>query len=84
MSITSRGVGCGRLSRISVSHRPGKTIDVRMPYGDYRYVVYAKRIVDDRNWSILRPRAFEKLVLTACHPLYSADQRYAVFARLQA
>jgi sortase (surface protein transpeptidase) len=40
--------------------------------------------VDDRNWSILRPRTFEKLVLTACHPLYSADQRYVVFARLQA
>jgi sortase A len=64
--------------------RPGDTIDVRMPYGHYRYVVYGKRIVDDRNWSILRPRAFEKLVLTACHPLYSADQRYAVLARLQA
>src|SRR5262245_4345026 len=64
--------------------RPGDRIDVQMPYGDYRYVVYGKRVVDDRNWSILRPRKFEKLVLTACHPLYSASQRYAVFARLQA
>jgi len=64
--------------------RPGDRIDVRMPYGKYRYIVYGKRIVEDRNWSILRPRTFEKLVLTACHPLYSASQRYAVFARLQA
>jgi sortase A len=64
--------------------RPGDTIEVQMPYGTYSYVVYGKRIVDDRNWSILRPRKFEKLVLTACHPLYSASQRYAVFARLQA
>jgi sortase A len=64
--------------------RPGDSITLEMPYGTYRYVVYAKRIVDDRNWSILRPRTFEKLVLTACHPLYSAEQRYVVFARLQA
>lgn len=63
--------------------RPGDSIEAQMPYGTYRYVVYATRIVDDRNWSILRPRTFEKLVLTACHPLYSAEQRYVVFARLQ-
>ena len=63
--------------------RPGDSIEVQMPYGTYRYAVYATRIVDDRNWSILRPRSFEKLVLTACHPLYSAEQRYVVFARLQ-
>ena len=42
-----------------------------------------RRIVDDRDWSILRSRPFEKLVLTACHPLYSAAQRFVVFARLQ-
>jgi sortase A len=64
--------------------RPGDRITLEMPYGTYEYVAYARRIVDDRNWSILRPRTFEKLVLTACHPLYSADQRYVVFARLQA
>ena len=49
----------------------------------FRYEVYARRIVDDRDWSILRKRPFEKLVLTACHPLYSAAQRIVVFARLQ-
>ena len=25
---------------------------------------------------------YERLVLSACHPLYSADQRYIVFAKL--
>ena len=25
---------------------------------------------------------YERLVLTACHPLYSAAERWAVFARL--
>ena len=64
--------------------RPGDRITIEMPYGTYRYVVYAKRIVDVRNWAILGRRTFEKLVLTACHPLYSAEQRYAVFERLEA
>jgi sortase A len=62
---------------------PGDRISLQMPYGTYLYVVYAHRVVDDQDWSILRPRSFEKLVLTACHPLYSAAQRYVVFARLR-
>lgn len=63
--------------------RPGDTISLELPYGSFRYVVYGRRIVDDRDWSILRRRNFEKLVLTACHPLYSAAQRIVVFARLR-
>jgi sortase A len=61
--------------------RPGDSIDLEMPYGTFHYVVYADAIVDDHDWSILRPRPFEKLVLSACHPLYSASQRIIVFAR---
>ena len=30
----------------------------------------------------MRPVGYERLVLTACHPLYSAAQRYIVFAAL--
>lgn len=63
--------------------RPGDSISLELPYGSFRYVVYGRRIVDDRDWSILRRRSFEKLVLTACHPLYSAAQRIVVFARLR-
>ncbi len=61
--------------------RSGDNIYLEMPYGTFRYVVYAGAIVDDRDWSILRPRPFEKLVLSACHPLYSASQRIIVYAR---
>ena len=61
--------------------RSGDSIFLEMPYGTFRYVVYADAIVDDRDWSILRPRPFEKLVLSACHPLYSASQRIIVYAR---
>ncbi len=61
--------------------RSGDSIFLEMPYGTFRYVVYADAIVDDHDWSILRPRPFEKLVLSACHPLYSASQRIIVYAR---
>lgn len=61
--------------------RPGDRILLELPYGFFRYVVYGRRIVDDQDWSILRRRSFEKLVLTACHPLHSASQRIVVFAR---
>lgn len=62
--------------------RPGDRIDVRMPYGTFRYAVTGHRIVEDTDWSILRRRPYEQLVLTACHPLHSATHRYVVFARL--
>jgi len=64
--------------------RPGDRIELQMPYGWFHYTVYYRKIVDDEDWSILRRRPFEKLVLTACHPLHSATHRYAVFARLTA
>ena len=63
--------------------RPGDEISLEMPYGTFGYIVYARAIVDDQDWSILRRRPFEKLVLSACHPLYSASRRIVVFARLR-
>jgi sortase A len=62
--------------------RPGDEISLRMPYGTLHYTVYYHRVVDPTDWSILRRRHFEKLVLSACHPLYSASHRWVVFARL--
>lgn len=57
-------------------------IELQMPYGRFVYTVFHHKVVDDQDWSILRRRPFEKLVLTACHPLHSATHRWAVFARL--
>ena len=62
--------------------RPGDDIYLRMPYGIFGYRVYMHRIVGSTDWSILRQPRFEKLVLSACHPLYSATHRFVVFARL--
>jgi LPXTG-site transpeptidase (sortase) family protein len=61
---------------------PGDKIWIVMPYGQFAYTVYGHRIVTPTDWSILRPRPYEKLVLSACNPLYSAAQRWVVFARL--
>ena len=61
----------------------GDTVYLEMPYGTFRYRVYFHKIVVPTDWTILRPRTFEKLVLTACHPLYSASHRWVTFARLE-
>ena len=64
------------------SIRNGDPIVVQMPYGTFTYRVLRHRIVDNGDWTIMRKVGFDELVLSACHPLYSADQRYVVFARL--
>jgi sortase A len=59
----------------------GDKIYLLMPYGTFTYTVFFHKVVSSDDWSILRPRRFEKLVLSACHPLYSASHRWVVFAR---
>jgi sortase A len=64
------------------SIRDGDSVVVTMPYGTFTYRVLRHKIVDNGDWSIMNRVGFDELVLSACHPLYSADQRYVVFARL--
>jgi sortase A len=61
---------------------PGDEVVVEMPYGDFAYGVTNTEIVDPEDVDIVDDVGFERLVLTACHPLYSAAERYAIFARL--
>jgi sortase A len=61
---------------------PGDRITVDMPYGRFRYEVERTRIVDDGALWVTKTVGFNRLILTACHPLYSAAQRIVVFARL--
>ena len=44
--------------------------------------VFQHRVVASDDWSIIRERGFDALVLSACHPLYSASQRWVAIARL--
>jgi sortase A len=60
----------------------GDPIELVLPYGTFHYRVVEHEIVDSDDWSILDPRAYPVLVLSACHPLYGASQRWIVYARL--
>jgi sortase A len=60
----------------------GDRIRLEMPYGTFYYRVQKTAIVDPSDVQIVRNVGYDRLVLSACHPLYSAAQRYIVFARL--
>ena len=55
-----------------------------MPDGRFVYRVETTKIVDDQDLSVLDPVGYQRLMLSACHPLYSAAERVIVFARLEA
>jgi sortase A len=60
----------------------GDTIVLAMPYGRFTYAVQRTQIVDPSALWVTRDVGYQRLVLSACHPLYSAAQRIIVFARL--
>jgi sortase A len=60
----------------------GDRITLEMPYGTFVYRVERTLIVDDSALWVTRRVNHDRLVLTACHPLYSAAQRIVAFARL--
>jgi sortase A len=62
--------------------RSGDTVTLEMPYGRFVYDVSATRIVAPTDVTVLRRTGFDQLVLSACHPLYSAAKRLVVVARL--
>jgi sortase A len=61
----------------------GDRIVVTMPYGRFTYRVQDQRIVDPTALWVIRNAGYDRLVLSACNPLYSAAQRIIVFARLK-
>jgi sortase A len=61
----------------------GDRIFVTMPYGKFTYVVQYQQIVQPTQTSVIDDVGYDRLVLSACTPLYSAAQRIIVFARLR-
>ena len=61
----------------------GDEITLEMPYGAFHYRVTGHRVVMPDDWSVVANRGYERLVLSACHPVYSASHRWIVFARLE-
>jgi sortase A len=62
---------------------PGDHIVLKMPYGKFTYVVQYRKIVVPTALWVINNVGYDRLVLSACNPLYSAAQRIIVFARLQ-
>ena len=62
--------------------KPGDALEMDMPYGKFHYRVDKVQIVTPDSLWITRKRAKESLVLSACHPLYSAAKRIVVFSTL--
>jgi sortase A len=63
--------------------KQGDEIKMEMPYANFAYRVQKTRIVDASDVNIIHKVPYQRLVLTACHPLYSAAQRIAAFAKLK-
>jgi sortase A len=63
--------------------KPGDQVVLTMPYGRFTYVVQYHKIVLPTALWITRNVGYDRLVLSACNPLYSAAQRIVIFARLQ-
>lgn len=61
--------------------RKGDLVEITVPYGRFRYRVSRSVIVPADDLSRLRSGGSEVLALQACHPRFSARQRYIVYAR---
>jgi sortase A len=61
----------------------GDEVVAEMPYGRFVYDVERSQIVDPSATWVTRRVRHNRLVLTACHPLYSAAERIVIFARLR-
>jgi sortase A len=62
--------------------KPGDQIVITMGYGRFTYRVERTRIVPPTALWVTDSVGYDRLILSACHPLYSAAKRIVVFARL--
>ncbi|MGH2902233.1 MAG: sortase [Solirubrobacteraceae bacterium] len=68
--------------KINLLH-PGNHILLKMPYAHFTYTVIDQRVVLPTDVSAAVSRVgYTRLVLSACTPLFSAEKRLLVYARL--
>jgi sortase A len=75
---TTYGAPFRRIDRL----KPRDRIEIDMPYGRFVYAVERTRIVPPTATWVTHRVSYDRLILSACHPLYSAAKRIVVFARL--
>jgi len=61
----------------------GDEITIETNYGEFTYILSEIKIVEPTDVYILEPTLYPSLILTACHPKYSAAQRLIAFAYLE-
>jgi sortase A len=61
--------------------RKGDEVRLEMPYATVTYSVERTQIVKPTAVWVTRRVGYDRLVMTACHPKYSAAKRIVVFAR---
>jgi sortase A len=61
----------------------GDEIDIKTKTGDYRYIVYEKKVVEPDDISVLNNTKDATITLVTCHPLRIATHRLIVKGRLQ-
>jgi sortase A len=76
---TTYGAPFQRLSKL----RRGYAITLTMPYGKFTYSVEGSRSVPPTETTVLGNAHYDRLVLTTCTPLGSADKRLIVTSRLR-
>jgi sortase A len=62
--------------------RVGDYVMLEVPYGNFQYRVFQKRIVRADDLAVLQSHGREVVILQACHPRFFATNRYLVYARL--
>jgi sortase A len=62
--------------------KPRDRIELTLPYGRFTYSVERTQIVPPTAVWVTQRVSYDRLILSACHPLYSAAKRIVVFARL--
>lgn len=82
MAIAAHRTTFGAWFRHIDSIRAGDDVTIRLPYATFHYRVFGHKIVRSDNWNVIHDRGFDTLILSACHPLYSASHRWIVFAAL--
>jgi sortase A len=61
---------------------PGDEITVTTRVGTFKYSVMEKKVVTPETVSVLDDTPDSRLTLTTCHPMYSAEKRLIVVAKL--
>ncbi|MDQ4072494.1 MAG: class E sortase, partial [Actinomycetota bacterium] len=61
----------------------GDEIVFTLPYGRFTYEVEGTKVVDDSETGVFIPKGYDRIALTACHPLYSDAQRIIAYGKLK-